>query len=208
MRLYGKWVANKFAVEQFRKGTVPRPANRLQFIDLGQPRLSEVARVVAADDMRVGAYTVANQPEVPRRLTVTHAVAVGVDTLGYIEIEGTNILDDTIVETIIPEEDDTVITENIFKSVTRIEGFDWVIGAANEDQLSVGLDDLLGIPISLEGYEQLIFAMLGTEIISPDAFDAYVVDDLPNAAIDVSGATYDGTKRLYLLAYYNEIYVS
>jgi len=209
MRLYGINIAKEMDIQRFRKGAEPVPATKLQMIDLGQPILAAVDRVVTATNMKVGDYTIAAQPVTPRRLTVTHALDGALDTLGHIVIEGTDILDKDISEIVVPEEDDTVITEKIFKSVTKVTGVDWVEDApTDEDQISVGVDDMLGVHIDLLDIEQVLFALLGTEIIVPSAFDEYQLGKLPDAGIDVSGATYDGTKRLYLLAYYNDIYVS
>ena len=208
MRLYGMRTSQKFNIQSLRRSNVP--STNIEMINLGQPLLSVDTRVVAEVDMKVGDYTIAAQPGTARKLTVTHAKQDELDTLGTIEITGTNMLDEVITEVIVPEEDDVVITEKIFKSVTKVEGKGWVIDGVTgtADKIKVGIDDMLGIPIKLESTHQILFAMLGTAIIPIDQFDNGLLGNLGECGIDVSGATYDGTKWLYLLASYNEIYVS
>lgn len=210
MRLYGINIAKEMDIQTLRKGEEPVPATKLQMIHLGDPIVLTDDRIVAEADMQVGEYTVAASPDVPRTLTVEHSQEDELDELGYIEITGDNILDEEITETVVPEANDIVETENIFKTVTKVEGFDWAIDTATgtEDILKVGVGNMLGIPIDVKDADQFIFALLGTEIIPASAFDGYQAYELPHAAIDVSGATYDGSKTLYLLAYYNYIYQS
>lgn len=208
MRLFGIRTSQALNVEDLRKDGMP--FTRLELKDLGDPIVKTANRIVAVTDMKVGDYTIAAQPDVPRKLTVTHAKADELDTLGTVVIHGTNILDKVISETIVPEEDDVVTTVNIFKSVTKVTGVGWVIDGVtgSEDQIQVGVDDMIGIPVDLEDSHQIIFAMLGTEIIPPEDLDDSQIELMPNAGIDVNSATYDGTKTLRILVAFTNDYTS
>lgn len=213
MRLFGIRTSQALSVDDLKADTLRKrgtPFTRLELKDLGDPIVKTVNRIVAQTDMKVGDYTIAAQPDVPRKLYVTHDKEDELDTLGTIVIEGTNILDEPISETIVPEEDDVVVTENIFKSVTKVTGVGWVIDdvTGSEDQIQVGVEDMIGIPVDLEDYHQIIFAMLGTAIIPPEDLDDIRLGLMPNAGIDASGATYDGTKTLRVLVAFNRDYVS
>ena len=207
MRLYGIDIAKRMNIESLRKDGMP--FTYLEMKNLGAPVASSNNRIVAVTDMKVGDYTIAAQPGVPRPITITHATDTVTDTLGTITIEGTNILDEVISETLVPTADDTIATEQLFKTVTKVTGAGWVISApTDEDQIQLGVDDMIGVPVDLESSHQIIFAMLGTAIIAPEDIDDGQVELMPNAGIDVNTATYDGAKTLRVLVAFNRDYTS
>ena len=98
----------------------------------------DVDKVVTSANMKVGAYTIAAQPAVPARITVSVTAVGAADTMGTINIVGT-LVDDTVVhETVTPVAGQTVSTVNEFKTVTSATGAGWVIGEGN-DTLTIGV---------------------------------------------------------------------
>ena len=97
--------------------------------------------IVTVASMKVGTYTVAAQPLMPCRITLTHTVVETVDTLGTVVILGT-LPDTTVVqETLIPVADTEVSTVNEFATITSITGAGWVIdaGVGTADTIIVGM---------------------------------------------------------------------
>ena len=116
--------------------------------DAGSPPTADVNRVVVSEDMLVGAYTIANATPVgggAMNLTVTHADDGNVDTLGTIDIVGTDIDDQVLLETITPLDSATAQGTRAFKTVTSVTGVGWVIDTV-ADTLEVGFGDLIGLP--------------------------------------------------------------
>ena len=116
----------------------------------GQPVVADVNWVVTSTNMIVGAYTVANASPaggIALNVTVTHATVVGGDTLGTIDIVGTDIDDQVLLETITPGADATVQGVRAFKTVTSVTGVGWIIEApGNEDTIEIGTGELIGLP--------------------------------------------------------------
>lgn len=102
----------------------------------------DVDKIVTTANMKVGAYTVAAQPTVPCRITVTHTAVGAADTLGTIVFVGT-LPDDTVIqETVTPVASSTVSTVNEFKTVTSATGVGWVIGEGN-DTITIGMGEVI-----------------------------------------------------------------
>ena len=116
----------------------------------GQPVVGDVDRLVTVTDMIVGAYTLANNSAaagIALNVTVTHADAVGTDTLGTVDVVGTDIDDQVLTETLTPVANSTVQGTRAFKTVTSITGVGWVVEAGvNYDQISFGFGELIGLP--------------------------------------------------------------
>ena len=116
----------------------------------GQPVVADVDRIVVVTDMIVGAYTIAQASAaggVALNVTVTHADAVGTDTLGTVDVVGTDIDDQVLLETLTPVANSTVQGTRAFKTVVSITGVGWIIEApGNEDQISFGFGELIGLP--------------------------------------------------------------
>ena len=127
-----------------------------------QPVVGDVNRIVVSTDMIVGAYTIDEASAaggIALNVTVTHATVVGGDTLGTIDIVGTDIDDQVLLETITPGADATVQGVRAFKTVTSVTGVDWVIsGVGDEDTIEVGYGELIGLPDYLL-HDTVLFAL-------------------------------------------------
>ncbi len=122
----------------------------------------ETAGYKAAGDMQVGEYTlIANEPtgDFARNVTVTHAINTNVDTLGTIEVTGVDLLGVEYTETIIPVADSTVQGVWAFVEIISIVGVGWVIDGigGNEDQISFGWGDVIGLPY-VSGRDRVLMA--------------------------------------------------
>ena len=118
--------------------------------DPGAPPTATVDRIVTVTDMIVGAYVVANAIPLgggAMNVTVTTAVAGGIDTMGTIDIVGTDLDDQVLLETIIPATDATVQGLRAFKTVVSVTGVGWIVdGGVDYDQITVGFGSLIGLP--------------------------------------------------------------
>lgn len=128
-------------------GTTAQVHTILEFA-LGSPVVDDVDRIVTSTDMKVGAYTLAAQPDVPRNITVTQTKVDAEDTNGTIVIVGTDIAGNAITETLTPNAGVTVAGAKAFKTVTSVTGVGWVIGGGN-DTITVGVGSLIGLPYLL-----------------------------------------------------------
>jgi len=112
---------------------------------LGVPELDDVDQVVTTENMKVGTYTIAASPDVPRVITVSHTAVGAADTLGTITVEGTDVTDAVISEVITPLSGTIATGLKAFKTVTSVTGADWVIAEGN-DTITVGTGPALGLP--------------------------------------------------------------
>lgn len=98
-------------------------------------------RFVASTNMKVGTYTIANASPVWSGgcfVTVTHTeVGGGVDTLGTIDIVGTNLMGQTQSESIVPVNGTVATSTKVYRTVVSATGVGWVIGTGN-DTIVVG----------------------------------------------------------------------
>jgi len=136
-------------------GTTAQVHTILEFA-LGSPVVDDVDRIVTSTDMKVGAYAIAAQPDVPRNITVTQTAVDAEDTNGTIVIVGTDIAGNAITETLTPNAGETVAGAKAFKTVTSVTGVGWVIGGGN-DTITVGVGSLIGLPYLLPA-DSLVFA--------------------------------------------------
>lgn len=161
---------------------------------LGTPIVATTNRIVTSTNMKVGTYTIAAQPDVPRNITVTATtVATGADTPGTITVVGTDIRDNTISEVIIPAQGSTVAGTKAFKTVTSVTGAGWVIAGGN-DTIVVGVGNLIGLPITLPDATNTALTTLDTTL----AASATTGGALATSTVDASGGTYNGSKKLYV----------
>jgi len=160
---------------------------------LGKPVVADVDRVVTSTNMKVGTYTVAAQPDVPRNITVTVTAGDTADTMGTITIVGTDSADAVISETITPEAGETVAGEKAFKSVTSVTGAGWVIDAAEgtNDTITVGIGTVLGLPLALSDADHIVFGTLDYVMA---AHNPEADGTLSGTTVDLSSGTYDGSK--------------
>ncbi len=139
-------------------GTTAQVHTILEFA-LGSPVVDDVKRIVTSTDMKVGAYAIAAQPDVPRNITVTQTAGDTEDTNGTIVIVGTDIAGNAITETLTPNAGETVAGAKAFKTVTSVTGVGWVIDAVEKtkDTITVGVGSLIGLPYLLPA-DSLVFA--------------------------------------------------
>lgn len=123
-------------------------------------------RFVVSANMKVGAYTLAatTMPEaaVARKLLITVTRVDADDTMGTLDIVGTDIAGNALSETIIPVANSAVTTVNAFKTVTSITGAGWVRNGAGgtEDTIKVGTSEAIGLPDMLTDTAQVVTASL------------------------------------------------
>lgn len=113
-----------------------------------QPVVGDVNRIVTSTPMIVGAYTVAvGTPAggVALNVTVTNTTNGAFDTPGTIDIVGTDIDDQVLLETIIPATNATVQGTQAFKTVVSVTGVAWVTDGTDDD-IEVGFGELIGLP--------------------------------------------------------------
>jgi hypothetical protein len=95
---------------------------------------------VTSTNMKVGAYTIANASPVWSGgclVTFAHVSVTGTDTLGTVALVGTDLLGQTISETLTPVADSTVTSTKVYRTVTSVTGAGWVINTGN-DTIMVG----------------------------------------------------------------------
>jgi hypothetical protein len=95
-------------------------------------------RIVESTNMIVGSYTIANQPAVPSRISVTQTAVSTADTSGTVTITGTVGGTAGTTESITPVAGTTVYGTKYFSAITTVVGAGWVIGATN-DTITVGV---------------------------------------------------------------------
>jgi hypothetical protein len=99
---------------------------------------ADTDRVVTSTNMKVGAYTVAAQPQYPTTITVTATAAGATDTMGTVTIGGFDENNSPISEIIIPVAGSTIAGTKTFKTILSVVGAGWVIGEGN-DTIVVGV---------------------------------------------------------------------
>jgi hypothetical protein len=168
-------------------------ASRL--VNFGTPIVLTDDYIVASANMKVGTYTIAHQPDVPRNVYVTHAiVATGTDTLGTITVVGTNFVGGAISEVITPLAGTTATGLKAFKSITSVTGAGWVIAGGN-DTIKVGVGNALGLPFKISATDKVVLGALGVALIAPTV--TVSVSDLSLNTVDVSSGTYNGSKKAF-----------
>jgi hypothetical protein len=112
---------------------------------------TDTDRIVASASMKVGTYTIANQPIGAKRISVTHTAVGNTDTLGTITVAGT--VDGTATtEVITPVANSTVYGNKFFDDggITSITGASWVTN---------GTADLITVGVSLARYDFTRYAI-------------------------------------------------
>lgn len=132
-------------------------------ISLGAVANDVTNATVTSTNMKVGTYTIAAQPDVPRNVTVSHTAVSTVDTLGTIVIVGTDYAGDALTETLTPSNGTIVAGTKAFRSITSITGVGWVIQAGN-DTVVLGRGSLIGLPLALPSATGTILGSLGTTV--------------------------------------------
>ena len=101
--------------------------------------------IVTVTAMKNGAYTIASQPLLPSRITLTHAAASTVDTLGIVTIVG-KFNGANITEVLTPTNGETVTSVNYFDTITSITGSGWTAQAV-ADNIKIGVGAVAKIPV-------------------------------------------------------------
>lgn len=181
------------ATQLNKAGAKAASASRLY--NLGTPVVADLDKIVVSANMKVGAYTKAADPDVPRNITVKVITVGTADTMGTIVVVGTNYADEAITETITPVSGATVEGIKAFKTTTSVTGEGWVIDAVEgtADTIEVGVGNELGLPLALSAATQMIFGILGTTITAHNPTIA-VVPTICETTIDMSAGTYNGSK--------------
>lgn len=135
----------------------------LRKVILGTPRDDETNRAVTTVSMKVGAYTIANQPDLPRNVTVTHTAVSTVDTLGTIVIVGTDYAGAALTETLTPSSGVLVAGTKAFRTITSITGVGWIAGAG-ADSVILGYGALIGLPVALTASSGTVLGTLDTVV--------------------------------------------
>ena len=169
--------------------------------DAGSPATLDVDRIVIETDMIVGAYDIAAATPLDggtRNVTVTHAEDTEPDVaLGTIDIVGTDIDDQVLLETITPGADATVQGTMAFKTVTSVTGVDWITGGTS-DNISVGFGDIIGLP-DLLPCNTVLFVMFNAirEAVAPTVTNSIAI--LAENTIDLNSATDGSAVQIYYL---------
>lgn len=127
----------------------------------GQPVVAAVDRIVTTTIMLVGAYTIANASAaggVALNVTVTVTQDTEDDTEGTLDIVGTDIDDQVLLETLTPLIGSTIQGTRAFKTVTSVTGVGWIDGGT-PDTITVGFGELIGLPDYMP-HDRVLFAML------------------------------------------------
>jgi hypothetical protein len=123
------------AAAALERGVGPFPR-----LNIGAATPAVANRFVVSTNMKVGAYALANttMPTAgTRRITVTHTAVTGTDTLGTIDVVGTDRTGAVISESIVPIANSVATSTKWFQTVTSVTGAGWVINTGN-DTLVVG----------------------------------------------------------------------
>lgn len=166
----------------------------LAYFELGAPVVEDTDKIVVSADMKVGTYTIAAQPDVPRNLTLTHTAGGTADTLGTVTVLGTNIDDEVISEVFTPVSGTKVVGTKAFKTVTSATGAGWAIDAVEgtKDTIIIGVGNKLGLPIIPSAAAAVKRGFLDSTGQKPTV--VYDADELEKNTVDLSAGTYNGTK--------------
>jgi hypothetical protein len=153
--------------------------------------------------MKVGTYTVANSglpgDGMCHNVTITHSTQGGTtDTLGTVDMVGTDYNDAVLTETITPVADNVASGVKAFKSITSVTGVNWAIdegGTPDADHITVGFGGLIGLPVILGAAADLVMATHGTGVLN--APTVAIGAAIGQCTIDLTTVG-DGAKRLRL----------
>ena len=169
--------------------------NTARQFDLGTPLVADPDKVVVSVDMKVGAYTIAAQPDVPRNITVTSTAVGTADTMGTITVVGTDADGQPLTEVVAPISGQLVAGAKAFKTVASVTGAGWVIDAVEgtKDTIIVGIGTALGMPIVLGAATEVRLGFVGVAPLVPVVAAG---GTLAGSTVDLSAGTYNGTKRV------------
>lgn len=166
-----------------------------RLVNLGTPVVADPDKIVTIANMKVGAYTIAAQPDVPRNITLTHAAVGAADTLGTVTVVGTDVNDQPITEVLTPVSGTLVAGLRAFKTVVSVTGAGWVIGEGN-DTILVGVGTVLGLPFILNAATDVQLGILGVAPIVPTT--VFHATEISKNTTDISSGTYNGSKVAFV----------
>lgn len=165
--------------------------------DLGQPDLLDDNRFLISTVMLATAYTLdetsppTDNP--PRNVIVTHTTDTTTDTLGNVVIDGTDVDDNVIQETLAVSADGVVTGAKAFKTVVTVTTASWVQAGGVSDTIEVGFGDLLGLSKVRAAASEVFLGFLAGVARLPDAV-AIDAANVEGNTISLTGGTYNGTK--------------
>lgn len=128
---------------------------------------ADVDKLVTSVDMKVGAYSIAAQPDAPSRVSVTVTAGDTADTMGTVVFVG-KVRGVTDSETLTPVAGETVYGVKYFESITSITGAGWVIDEAEgtKDTITCGISQDAAIYV---GGQNISFKdIAGNIYLNPD----------------------------------------
>lgn len=179
--------------------TVAKTGSDVAYVErLGTPDLADADYFLVSVDMQATAYTLdqttlaAGNP--PRNITVTHAAVGTADTLGDLVVDGTDVDDGVISETITIASGTEAQGTKAFKTITALTTAGWVIDGveATADTIEVGFGKLLGFSRTLSAATEVVTGLLNRAIQAPTI--AVNATDVESNTVDMSAGTYNGTK--------------
>ncbi len=129
--------------------------------EAGQPVVADVNRILESVVMAVGAYTLDNTTPaggIALNVTVTVTQDTEDDTEGTLDIVGTDIDDQVLLETITPVIGSTIQGTRAFKTITSATSVGWIDGGT-PDTIEIGFGELIGLPDYMV-HDRVLFAML------------------------------------------------
>lgn len=111
--------------------------SQIDYLEISKEAV-DTDRIVASTNMKVGTYTIANQPVKAARISVTQTAVGAADTSGTITITGTVGGVAGTTESITPVAGTTVYGTKYFTAISAVTGASWVISAGN-DTITVGV---------------------------------------------------------------------
>lgn len=166
--------------------------------DLGAPDLLTDNRFLLSVVMQATAYALdettlpADNP--PRNIVITHTTDTTTDTRGSAVVDGTNVDDEVIQETIVISADGVSTGAKAFKTVTAVTTAGWVQAGGVSDLLEVGFGNLLGLSRARAAASEVFLASLAGVTRLPDAIAVHAADVESNT-ISLTGGTYDSAKQ-------------
>ena len=161
---------------------------------------ADVDYFVASADMKLGAYTLANTTmpgACARNVTVTQTITnTAEDTNGTIVVVGTDLAGNAITETLTPDGGATKEGVKAFRTVTSITGVGWAINGDDEDTVTLGFGDVIGLPDMLS-VNSVLFAFLNgvREAVAPAV--TFSTTLLENNTVDLATALNGSPVEIY-----------
>jgi len=170
--------------------------NYAQSAYLGAPVVADPDRIVTSAPYDNGTLTIAAQPDTPRNITVTVTDANASITAGILTVTGVDPMGNAVVEVMDITDGLTFTGTKMFGSVTSAVITDEVGSqASTTDVIVIGVGNRIALPQDIVGSQAVKHVYLGGARVA-----APVVTAGPQiSSVDVSAATYNGTKALQVI---------